>query len=206
MSMQNARYGANSRLSKRGRKQNGTPRRRSANVLYKNVASYPRQPLASFKVMADSVVASTTVTTGVISLVFDCDPVTNVIDWSTRFELFEEYRVIQCRAIVHCFASTNPGTIIMYWDETSATAPTATAAQERGINLFSAGGNNKSHTITWMPVDLTDLRYFNTSTTNVPVRLKIYTDNANYGSSTVATQYISVTLEYTIQLRGFSTV
>lgn len=175
-------------------------------VLYKNVPSYPRQPLASFKVMADSVVASTTVTSGIIALVYECDPVSNVIDWSTRFELFEEYRVVQCRAIVHCFASTNPGTIIMYWDETSATAPTATAAQERGINLFSAGGNSKPHSITWKPVDIADLVYHNTGTVFVPVRLKLYTDNANYGASIVATQYVSVTLEYTIQLRGFATV
>jgi hypothetical protein len=178
----------------------------SIQPLYRNLPSYQGQPLSQMVIHSDSVVASTTVTSGVIALVYDTDPVTNVINWATRFQSLEEFRVVKTKAIVNCFSSTNPGAVVAWFDETSNTTPTATAAQDRTIKTFSAGDVTRTHTLVWRPKDLLDLQYSSTGVSKKPVYFKLYSDNANYGSSIVASQYLSVHMAYTIQFRGFNTV
>jgi hypothetical protein len=150
--------------------------------------------------------ASTTVTTGVIAVVQNIDPVNIVSDWANRFaNTFEEYRVVKAKFFVNVFSTANPGLLLQYVDEKVATAPTAAAVNERALVRYSAADVVKPHILTWRPRDVTDLVYTPIGSPFVPAYFKIYTDNANFGSSIVATPYLSYYTKYKIQFRGLLT-
>lgn len=168
--------------------------------------SFKGQVLASIIVPQFPVVYSTTVATGVISAALAVDPVTLSYGWATRFgALYEEFRIVKCKAVINFFSSTNPGQINFWWDEVANTAPTVAAAAERTVLRLAAGSNQSRHVISWTPSDLKDLQYSPVGTSVNPVYLKIYTDNANYGATAVATQYMTIQLLATIQFRGLHT-
>jgi len=174
--------------------------------MLRNIPSFPGQPMAQHIVETFNEVFSTTVTTGAIAEVTPMDPTTQITNWATRFQsLYEEYRVVKAVARVLCFSSTNPGTLMMFWDEKSATVPTNAAASERALVRFNAGDVTRPHKTTWVARDLLDLQYTPTGTASNPVYWKIFTNNANNGSSIVATAYCTVDFKLTIQFRGFQT-
>lgn len=174
--------------------------------LYRNIPSYPGQQLAQFKMLSISNVSSTTVTTGAVALARAIDPTGEVTNWVDRFQdLFEEYRVVKATLKINCFSSTNPGVLNAWVDEVVSTAPTSTAASERTILKFSASSVQKTHILVWKPVSLPDLAYTPVATALNPAWFKVYTDNASFGASVVATQYFTSVMEFVIQFRGFIT-
>lgn len=193
--------------TKKKQKNRAPIRGRSVNLssqLHNNVRSYPNQPLATHRMDSISVVGTTAITTGAISLVIDADPTALIQSWGTRFSnTYEEYRLIKCVAEVACFSSVNPGLIAVVWDETTATPLNQYAAQERAQLRFAAGDVTRVHRLTWSATDLRDLAYSLVSVSSVPARFKLYTDSPSFGSSIVATPYLSVTLKMTVQFRGF---
>ncbi len=168
-------------------------------------SSFKGQQMSSMIVKQAPVPMTTTVTTGVIASRLQVDPVSLVPNWATRFQpLWEEYRVIKARAIISLFSSTNPGQINFWWDEKGFIGPPSnTEALDKTQLILSAGSNQNRHVSTWTAHDLGDLTYLETSSPRTPVSFQVYTDNANYGSSVVATAYLTVTLELTVQFRGY---
>jgi hypothetical protein len=156
------------------------------------------------KLPSTTVVATTTITTGAIAVAFAVDPTTFVNNWGTRFATtFKEYRVIKAVLTMKTFSSTLPGQINAWVDETLTAAPTAAQAQEyQGITTFPAGANEMNHVVKWSPHSPTELAYVPISTASNNATFKIYTDNANFGSSIVATQYMTYQQLITIQFRG----
>lgn len=166
--------------------------------------SYDGQVCVQMKIPSFTASLSTTVGTGAIANVTTIGSAI-VTNWATRFQsLYEEFRIISCTAKVDCFSSNNPGQIRCYWDEKSATAPTAATASTRGQFVFSASDVTKRHSSTWMARDLLDLQYSPVATNPAPVYFKLYTDNASYGSSIVATGYVSVSFMMVVQFRGYA--
>jgi hypothetical protein len=153
-------------------------------------------------------VLSTTVGTGVISANFTpADVVANTTLWATRFLLtYEEYRVVACRITIRMFSSTNPGLICFFFDEKSATLPSATVALEKASVKLSASANNSERIMMWRPTDFTDLNYNAVGTSFSPVNFKVYTDTSNFGSSAVVTPYLMLEISSLVQFRGFKPV
>jgi len=181
--------------------------RRPQQNLLANRPSFALQPLATHWVESFNTKLTTTVTSGQIASVINIDPTTLITNWATRFQtLYEEYRVVGAKMRLLNFSSNNPGTMLMFWDEKSATAPTNTTASERATKRVNAGSVDRAHTMTWNARDLLDLQYTPIGTSVVPVYWKLFTNSANNGSSAVATDYCTVDFKLHIQFRGFVAV
>ncbi len=93
----------------------------------------------------------------------------------------------------------------MWVEPLSSTAPTSAAAQQNSVVAFPAGGNDKVYKLVYRPIDFQYLDWIPTTTTNSPVGyFNIYTNNADFASSTTATDYVVVKAEFTVQFRGYA--
>lgn len=167
--------------------------------------SYTGQPMMSTVVMADPIVLSTTVTSGLIA---STTTLTNALisNFATRFATWDEYRIIKVRAKVSCFSTTYPGQLNHWFDipATAGAAPAIADARKNRAVRFPASDVSKNHELDFVPHDPT-LQMWEPLSTGLTIGVyKLYTDNANYGSSVVATQYVCVDLDLTIQFRGFA--
>jgi hypothetical protein len=168
------------------------------------IPAFPGQVVKSFKLEATPLTITTTVTTGVIAQVFAVKA-SNIANFATRFgALFEEYRIVRARFTVRCFSSTNPGLLIHWIDEKQTANPTSAEALQKSMKSFSASSPSP-HVITWTANDPLDLQYIDIGTTSTELATyKIYTDNALFGSSIVATAYACVAPEFWVQFRGYN--
>lgn len=166
--------------------------------------AFPGQYVTSMKLPSTSTVVTTTVTTGALAVTAPIDPTTALGTWAARFQAtFKEYRVIKAVLKMKTFSSTLPGQINAWVDETLVTAPTAAQAQEyQGVTTFPAGANEMTHIVKWTPHSPTELAYLPCATASGNATFKIYSDNGNFGSSIVATQYMTYQMLMTIQFRG----
>ncbi len=173
------------------------------NKLLKNIPSFPGQHTFEGWFQASPTVVSTTVTTGVISTDYDVNAAA-IVNWNTRFQVtFREYRIIRARFRTRNFSTVNPGVFATWFDEKSTATPTSNEAQDKATKLFSCADVIGNHSLEWTAHDPLDLQYTISTTTNVtPVSFKIYTNNANFGSSIVATQYADILPEFYVQFRG----
>jgi hypothetical protein len=152
----------------------------------------------------DPSVLSTTVTTGVIASIQGINS-SSINNFATRFVAFEEYRIVKAHLKVRCFSSTNPGVGNFWIDDTgSIAAPTAIEAQQRqGVERFSFSDVNPNvFQLTYTPRSPTEQIWNPIATPQSIATWKIYTDNANFGSSIVVTPYILVQGYFTVQFRG----
>jgi hypothetical protein len=178
--------------------------RRAKNALSVLKPSFPGQPTLQVWVPVNPTVSTTTVTTGLIALSLAIDPTAIVSSWTTRFATWDEYRVIGWRAKVRCFASSNPGVLVHWIEEKNAAAPTnAIAIAAKGIR-FSASDVLGSHLQTYAVTDPFDLEYASLPTSKVVGYYNLFTDNANWGASVVATAYCVTDIELHVQFRGFA--
>jgi len=166
--------------------------------------SFPGQVVKQFKLESLPLLVTTTVTTGVIATAYSVQAA-NVQNFATRFGvLFEEYRIVRASFSLKCFSSTNPGLFTHWVDEKQVAAPTSAEALQKSMKSFSCASPSP-HVIKWAAKDPLDLQYTDIGTTNViPVTYKIYTDNANFGSSVVATAYGQITCDLIVQFRGYN--
>jgi len=131
----------------------------------------------------------------------------NVISFATRFgSTFVEYRIVRAKIQIQFFSSTNPGVIRTWWDEKSNATPTEVEAEERATQSMSCSATDKVLLAKWSCSDPLDLQYSAIGTTYTPVTFKAYTDNANFGSSVVATDYLEVSGMFQFQFRGLAGV
>jgi len=145
---------------------------------------------------------TTTVTSGVIAenLLLNKAAVESFI---ARFgTTFDEYRIVQTVVKMRMFSSTNPGVLQVWYDEKSQSAPTLVEANERYILAENASAIDKRPSLKWTASDPLDLQYTAIATSVTPVTFKVYTDNANFGSSAVATDYCELEGSLRFQFRG----
>jgi hypothetical protein len=166
--------------------------------------AFPGQYVTTIKLPSITQVATTTVTTGVLAINTSVDPTSVLNNFGGRFgSTFKEYRVIKAVLKMKTFSSTLPGQINAWVDETLSSAPTTTQANEyQGVTTFPAGANEMTHIVKWVPHSPTELAYVPIASASTNATFKIYTDNASFGSSIVATQYLSYQQVITIQFRG----
>jgi len=166
------------------------------------IRTYPRQVVWDVWLPGLPVKETTTVTTGVIASTYRVYSST-IASFATRFgSTFVEYRIVKAVATLRLFSSTNPGVIQCWFDEQSNATPTSAEAKERYISSVSASAIDTRPKWTWTAGDPQDLAYQPIGTVFNPVTFKFYTDNSNFGSSVVATDYFEVEMGLRFQFRG----
>lgn len=165
---------------------------------------FPGQFVTTIKLHGSIANYNTTVTSGVIAVSLVIDPVNDIVNWATRFGVtFDEYRVIKAVCQIRCFATINPGVLVLWVDENTNSTPTSTQAQEwQGSTIFPASDVNKVHSIKWTPHSTDDQAYSPLATVATTAWFKLYTAASSFGSSQIATNYCSSQIMYTIQFRG----
>lgn len=165
--------------------------------------AFPGQAVDVQRIHVSPTKLVTTVTTGIIAH-SQAVTVGNIPTFTTRFAAWREYRVIKAHAKVRCFSSTNPGVFRAWFDEKDGNVPTSTMAINSNSLEFSCSAGETSHELVWSPSDPLDLEYTQLGTNVFPAYFKVYTDNALFGSSVAATDYAVVTIQLTVQFRGFA--
>jgi hypothetical protein len=165
--------------------------------------AYPGQVTKKFVLEGTPILLTTTVTTGVIASATGSSSAA-IANFATRFgATFEEYRIVRIAYTIKCFASTNPGLFVHWIDEKQVAAPTLAEAQQKSSKSFPAS-SPMPHTLTWTANDPLDLQFQDIGTAVNSCAYKIYTDNANFGSSIVATAYAQIFPVFHVQFRGYN--
>jgi len=166
------------------------------------IRTYPHQVCWEVWVPGTPTKFTTTVTSGLIAGVIGVTN-TNVSAFATRFgSTFVEHRLIRAIFKIRLFSSTNPGVLQIWIDEKSTVTPTLAEANERAVLTPSASGTSLSPVLKWVAADPLDLQYSALSSSPQPATFKVFTNNANFGSSIVATDYLEVEPAFQFQFRG----
>jgi hypothetical protein len=166
------------------------------------IPTYPKQVCWDVWLSGLPVKETTTVTTGALASTYVVQS-GNIQSFATRFgSTFVEYRIVQASLKMRLFSSTNPGVIQVWYDEQSASTPVLAEAQERYISSISAGAVDTKPSWLWTCADPLDLQYLPIGTAKTVVTFKFFTNNANFGSSIVATDYIEIESRLRVQFRG----
>jgi hypothetical protein len=146
-------------------------------------------------------VLSTTVTTGQIA---EATTLSNALipNLTTRWQAWLDHRIVKFRIKLTNFSSTNPGLMSHWFDEESSATPTAVLAINAKAKRFGASVIG-THTIEFVVQDPTQLNYSALGVVTNYGYYKLYTNNADFGSSIVATQYCLKETEMLVQFRGF---
>ncbi len=148
---------------------------------------------------------TTTVTSGQISSSTAIQAAL-MANFGGRFVAFDEYMIEKVMFKVDCCSQNNPGLINMWCEPVaSATgAPNSTDAKQNKTVTFPAGDTSKTHVMKYNPNNAVTQAWTPVSnTTAVCGNFKIYTNNADFGSTTVATDYVVVTGTIWVAFRGF---
>lgn len=171
--------------------------------LFQLKPAFPGQQVGVFRVFADPIKATTTVTTGLIATTI---PITTALisSFSTRFAMWDEYRITRLRVMFRNFSSANPG-LVRAWIEPRSTATPTLAISEASEGLaFNASDIVNPHLLDYKVMDPVLADFTAIGTTQNIGNINWFTNNANYGSSTVATDYFLVHIEAVIQFRGLA--
>ncbi len=202
------RLGANSRLSKRGRRRQATGRRTVATVardvplmLFKE---YPTQPVCEHEVQSASFLLVTTITTGIIASNVPIQASSMANNFASRFLAYAEHRVVGCRAEVILFSSTQTGVLNQWFDEDDSAAPTSGKAANAICRRFNASDVTRTHKMNYVPHDPAQQTWSLTSAASPIIGYhKLYTDASNYGSPIAVTTIGTVQYFLKVQFRGF---
>jgi len=201
-----------SNQSKKGNRKVGNPRKNNFREKEREleltlIRTYPRQAVWEVWLPGLPTKVVTTVTTGAIAVSLACS-ITNIQAFATRFsQTFVEYRIIRAHWRIRFFSSTNPGVIQFWIDEKSAAVPTLVEAQERATLICSAASVDTQPVLSWVNSDPVDLQYLATTAgATVLASFKAFSNNANFGSSVVATDYFEIEPEFQAQFRGLQGV
>jgi len=166
--------------------------------------AFKGQVVCAIKVECTPQMFTTTVTTGLIRLQFPVSTA-EVDTFAARFgATWEEYRIVKAKFRTQLFSSTNPGLLITWVDEKLVGNPTLAESTHKTNekDSFNASSVDRIHELVWTPHDPLDQQYTAIGTATTFADFKIYSDNANYGSSAVATPYGQVYCTLTFQFRG----
>jgi len=170
------------------------------------IPTYPKQVCWQVWLPALPGKLVTTVTTGVITSAYQITT-SQIQSFATRFgSTFVEYRIIRAVFSIRLFSSTNPGVLQFWIDEKSTATPTLAEAEERAVLSISASSTDLNPYLKWVCADPLDLQYQPIATVITLATFKTFTNNANFGSSVVATDYLEVVPEFQLQFRGLQGV
>lgn len=146
-------------------------------------------------------VLSTTAVTGVIA---EATTLSNALipSLAAKWQAWLDHRIIKFRVKVTNFSSTNPGLISHWFDEESAATPTSALAISAKAKRFGASMIG-TQTLEFTVRDPTQLNYSALGITTNYGYYKLYTNNADFGASIAATQYLLKETECLVQFRGF---
>jgi len=203
MSKSNNQKRSKSHKNKIGnRKAGNRTQHKEKNMELTLIRTYPHQVAWEVWIPATPSKFTTTVTTGFIAGTFNVRA-SNVGSYVTRFtSTFVEYRIVRAIFKIRLFSSTNPGVLQFWLDEQVTAPPTLAEAQERAVMIISASAVDQKPVLKWVAADPLDLQYIPIATSVTPVTFKVYTNNANFGSSIVATDYLEVEPVFQFQFRG----
>jgi hypothetical protein len=165
--------------------------------------SYQGQQHALLTLPATPTLLSNAPTTGLIAAIIPVEA-TTIQNFASRFEnTFDECRIL--KAVIRIRPVSAFSGVTKFWfDEQSNATPTANEAMERYCMTQSSTStmSKSSFQMVWTPHDLLDLQFNAIATNTVPVRLKIYTDNANFGSPVAGNPVWLIEPMLTIEFRG----
>ncbi len=105
---------------------------------------------------------------------------------------------------IRFFSSTNPGIARIWIEGRSSSTPTlATSEADRGI-VANCSDVAKEFRLDYKIMDPVYVDYTPVGTQQAVGYLNVYTNNANYGASIVATDYFVIIPQITFQFRGFA--
>jgi hypothetical protein len=195
----------NRNSARRGSKNRRYPSTKKGRILIAPLLkSYPLQNVMQITLPGTAQLVTTTVTTGVIAAVFPIIAA-SIPNFATRFgATWMEYRIVRVKFVFKTFSMTNPGLLTHWLDEKQAGVPTSAEALQVSRSQFSASSPSP-HTLVWTSQDPLDLQYIDIGTiVTIMGTYKVYTDNANFGSSIVATAYGQICPYYIVQFRGLN--
>jgi len=150
---------------------------------------------------------TTVVTSGLIAYTAALN-VGLVNSFAARFGTsFDEYMILSLTVRINTCSSNLPG-LLNVWIENQSGAtgtPAATDAKSNKTLTFSAGSNEKTWSLSFNPRNTATQTWNLPSNTTASIgNLKIYTNNADFGSSVVATDYAVITGTMRVAFRGFA--
>lgn len=199
------------RINKKGNRKAGNPRKNNFKEKEREleltlIRTYPKQAVWEVWLPGLPVKVAVAVTTGLAANGVATNSA-SIQGFATRFgSTFVEYRIIRAHWRIRLFSATNPGVIQFWLDEKSAAAPTLVEAQERYTISVSASATDTTPMLKWICSDPLDLQYLAIGTSTNVTTFKYYTNNANFGSSIVATDYFEIEPEFQVQFRGLAGV
>jgi len=165
--------------------------------------SYSGQQTCILKLLGESAIQTTVVTTGLIAVALPLDK-TRIQGFATRFgSTFDEYRILSCILKIRSL-NVSSGVSRFWFDEKSNATPSSTDASERvGLTIPNNSSNGRTVTsMTWKARDLLDLQYTAIGTTATPAYFKIYTSNAGYSSPIAVTDLWLIEYHMVFEFRG----
>jgi len=161
----------------------------SSTVIYP-VLMYLDLP-CTYSLLSEAIVA------GALAQVNSINPRALVVNWATRFQVvFQEYCLVGFRARVtngpRGTGGTEGGVTCVYFDESTAAAPTANEALSHPHaelkNSGSDGGSMVSCNFAWVPRNFSELSWLSTAVDTASVYMKWYTNAGNFGTPATCTQ------------------
>jgi hypothetical protein len=188
------------------RKRQGMGRRTGVTIPRDNAlilrSEYNGQPVMQLRLYGNGGPQLTTVTSGQVALstALNSSIITN---FAARFPGFSEFRISKCIAKMRCFASTSPGIMNAWFSEDDSGTASATIALRTVCKRFNLSDTGKCHELTYVPHDPAQQTWTLVSSGAPTIGyFKLYTDNANFGSSIVATAVMLLEYEFDVQFRG----
>jgi len=212
------------RKGKRGKKNNGGGNGQWGSIQLGGFRAQFPQPRLPFRLGADTklptvlsvyprvrldvpiITMFAALASGAMAATFGLD-ISRIQGWSSRFAtLFREYAIVGARLEIRPQnVSPASGLIAAFLDEESGAAPISTDALNRPRLDMIAGPITvpKAYHLDWKPADILDLDYVAVATVFTPVWVKLYTDNANFGTSVGMTGQVLITGTLAFEFRGY---
>ncbi len=147
---------------------------------------------------------TTTVTTGAIAS-STAITVGLVDNFSARFALFDEFKIRSVHLRFYTLSTANQGVINVWIEPLSNATPTLALSKDNKTLTFSLSDSSRSHTLDYTIKDPNLTIWAPVTTTTAQVGyVKVYTDNAAYGATTVATDVLVVVGTMVVDFRGFA--
>jgi len=183
------------------------PNKRSRNnnsvVEFIKQPAYKGQPVVFMDLPCTSYILSTTASTGVIANNYQLS-ILGIVNFSTRYgAAFSEYAIIECEFRVRPLTAST-GVTAFWLDDAIISAPTLNESMGRVVEkkCNTNAIPQSFFSMRWKARQLTDLTFNPTSTAYTAVNFKVYTDNANYNTTTTATSLWLIEPVVKIILRG----
>jgi hypothetical protein len=167
------------------------------------VPLYKGMPSATHIVQGTAIVSTTIVTSGQVATNVTLSSA-QIPNFATRFEGYDEFRIIKAEARMMCTSSTCTGIMNAWFVEDTVTTPSSALAFNTKKLQFNLSAVNRPHVLTYSPHDPAQ-QTWTVVNGGAPAigYFKLYTDTANFGAPAVVTICLVTNFYYTVQFRGF---